>query len=97
MEVKVIVFYGFEIGEMLVIVFELLGRGKGSIFGELVDRFEGVSEGEREIWVGVINFCFYVEGKRFVWERDEVVERKKVKDYIIDLIKDFFIFSFLLE
>lgn len=27
---------------------ELLGRGKGSTFGELVDRSEGVSEGERE-------------------------------------------------
>lgn len=48
----VVVLHGFEIGEMSVTASELLGRGKGSTFGELVDRSEEVSEGERETGVG---------------------------------------------
>lgn len=47
-KVVVVVLHGFEIGEMSVTASELLGRGKGSTFGELVDRSEEVSEGERE-------------------------------------------------
>lgn len=45
---EVVVLHGFEIGEMSATASELLGRGKGSTFGELVDRSGGVSEGERE-------------------------------------------------